>query len=130
MRRPNKKPASKMESNWALVLVAPFLVLVGVIVKGVIDWISARLNSKTGEHAVRVSEREAQTHEFEAIVEGFVASLNVTREQAARAEDRVMRLESRVTVLEGDKSAMLDHISLLESMIPNPPGPPKRPYFS
>lgn len=116
------------------------LVLFGRFAK---DWIEARWkkthdlgNVDVEKMKVKVTEREAQTHEIAVILEGFTA---VTAASTARAESaeksaehahlRVEKVENRLTDMERINDEMIDHIKLLEGMVPNPPGPPTRPTW-
>lgn len=129
--------------NWANILAVPFFVLLGVIVKGIYDWVVARMNNRVQNKQVQVSEKEAETHQWQAIVDGFTASLaavnvraeNAEREakdakaEAATSTGKIALLDSRVGVLETEKREMLNHIIALEHLVPYPPGPPKRPVW-
>lgn len=133
-----------MESiNWVNILAVPFFVLLGVIAKGIYDTAAAKMSSKVQSKQVQVSEKEAETHQWQAIVDGFTASLaavNVRAEgaereardakaEAAVSSGKINLLDQRVNALEGERREMLNHIIALEHLVPYPPGPPKRPVW-
>lgn len=93
-------------------LAAPFLVFLGGIVQAFIV--------RRGPVSTKVGEREAKTHEFSAIVTGFEALLT-------KQKIELDQLGSRVARLEGHQDRLIQHIGILERMIPIPPGPPPRP---
>jgi outer membrane murein-binding lipoprotein Lpp len=103
------------------------------------------------QKTVKVSEREAATHEIAVIIDGFNTSMTnlradvtAAREDSAtaRAEAREAReehgllkekheaLTDRVETSERERAEMIRHIVALENLIPNPPGPPPRPDWS
>src|SRR5437868_3290458 len=96
----------------AFFLAAPFLVFFGGIVQAFI--------ARKGPISKKVGEKEAKTHEFSAIVTGFEVLLS---QQKFELEE----LRSRVARLEGHQDRLIQHIGVLERMIPIPPGPPPRP---
>lgn len=133
-----------MESfSWISALAVPFFVLLGVIAKGGYDWASARLNSRVQDKQVLVSEKEAETHQWQAIVDGFTASLAAVNTRAESAEReakdaktesaastiKISAMETRVNALEHERLEMLNHIIALEHLVPYPPGPPARPVW-
>jgi len=103
-----------------LILGAPVLVFLGVVVKVVFDRITSKGTQK-------VSEKEANTNEFTAIIDGFERSLKAVNE---RVDDLVIEntgLKERVDGLEETNDSLLAHVAVLESLVPTPPGPPTRP---
>jgi hypothetical protein len=118
---------------WVLVasIAIPFL---GTLATA---WVTNRSNAKQS----RVSEREANTHEMDMILDGFKEGMSELRtelqEQKKRSEGQIEKLEARVARLESENSALINqnteqhnHIVALEALIPNPPGVPLRPIWS
>ena len=133
-----------------LFLGAPFLVLIGVLVTVVVQRVRDKGLQKVAEQTVGISlkvagisEKEAATHEFQAIIDGFSKSIGVISDRAKSAEDKaaaaetkaneatdeVAKLVRRVRHLEDERHDAIDHVILLESMVPYPPGPPPRPLW-
>lgn len=114
-------------------LLAPLLIFAGVVVKGLWDFFAAKLQSRVGTKQVAVSEKEANTHQFQAIVEGFTHSLAAVREEAERANSRADTLEGRLDTVERERAQehneIIQHLSQIEALVPNPPGPPPRPAW-
>lgn len=100
----------------ALLLAVIASPLVAIII-GVVNWLTTRSGQKLNN---RVEKHEAKTHEFSAIVEGFETLLTQQKDELVKLRDRVDRLE-------GYQKSLIDHVVILESMIPIPPGPPPRP---
>lgn len=126
-------PNSITTPIWVLVasIAIPFL---GTIATA---WVTNRSNAKQS----RVSEREANTHEMDMILDGFKEGMSELRtelaEQKKRSEGQIEKLEKRVARLETENGALINqnteqhnHIVALESLIPNPPGVPLRPIWS
>jgi hypothetical protein len=124
--------------DWlSLLLSAPLLVLLGTIIKIVYDRIKNKEELGTKKKAVEVSETEAETHAFQAIIEAMQMNMNALTNRTAIAERRADAIEKkadaaleRVSTLENEKHEMVDHIVALEHLVPNPPGPPARPTWS
>lgn len=113
---------------------APVLILIGVIVKGIWDFVGQRMATRVSNKQVTVSETEAQTHQFQAIIDGFTQSLaavnqraTTAEDQSARANNRADSLENRVDQLEDERVLIIDHLNAVEALVPHPPGPPPRP---
>lgn len=126
-----------------LFLAAPFFVLLGVVITGIVQRLRDKGSQGVAEAGVAVSETEAETHQFQAIIDGFEKSLKAVSERAAsaeskaekadtkagEAEDKANKLSRRVRALEDQQHDAIDHVILLESMIAYPPGPPARPAW-
>ena len=117
-------------------LAAPFMVLIGVLAKVGADWLAQKWANKSkskelivSEKLANVSEQEAQTHQIQAIFEGFNTSLNVVSKRAEDAENAVKELRTRVEKLEDERDLLISHIVDLEQLVPSPPGPPARPKW-
>lgn len=135
-------------------LATPFLVLVGVLVKTGADWLVSKWANKhkskelvISEKIANISETEAQTHQIQAIFEGFNTSLAVVSKRATdaenalaelreRSESALAELRGRVDKLEDEReeyleerNLMIRHIVDLEQLVPSPPGPPDRPKW-
>jgi ABC-type transport system involved in cytochrome bd biosynthesis fused ATPase/permease subunit len=115
-------------SNWIqLALSAPIIAIITVVIKGLFD-------SRAGRNTNKVSEQEANTHEFTAIINGFKESLKAVSDRVEDQNEQIQELQTKVKSLEETKAELeserqmyLSHIAMLETMIPNPPGPPIRP---
>jgi len=143
------------DTSWVNVW-GPLIVGVAVPALGFLGaWIATVNSRKTGAGqvevaaaAVRVDEKEANTHEFAVMIDGFTASLTAARDdlkrkgeelvealgelKEARNELREARTEnetlrSNQASLHKQYVEMLFHMFQLEILIPNPPGPPPRP---
>lgn len=133
-----------------LFISSPFLILIGVIINGVVQRKNAQGQEQTANKGVGVSEKEADTHQFQAIVDGFKVSLEAVERRASSAEDRAKeagskaddadakagiaedkanKLSRRVRSLEDERHEAIMHVLLLEALIPYPPGPPARPLW-
>lgn len=124
-------------------LASPFLVLIGVIVTVIVQRLRDRGQQKVAEATVNVSETEAETNQFQAIIDGFSKSLDAVSKRADTAEKKAdeaekkadeakgeaEKLGKRVKILEDERRDALDHVVLLEGLIPYPPGPPPRPFW-
>lgn len=135
-------------------LASPFLVLIGVLAKVGADWLAQKWSNKNkskelvvSEKLADISEQEAQTHQIQAIFEGFNSSLAVVSKRATdaenalsefreRSEQAVAKLTERVEKLEKEREEYLEerdlmvrHIVDLETLVPSPPGPPVRPKW-
>lgn len=97
------------------VLLTPFMVLLGAIINGLVMRRGHKLSNKVGEH-------EAKTHEFSAIVDGFETLLTQQKNELSELRNRVDKLESY-------QRDLIEHVDILEALIPSPPGPPPRPHW-
>lgn len=141
----------------AVFLAAPFLVLLGGIATLVVQRARdkgvqkvAEANLTVSSRVVEVSEKEANTHHVQMILDGLTTSITVltgradaaekkadaaekTAEAADKkadaAEQQAKDLGKRVRQLEDERHDAIDHIIYLESLIPDPPGPPARPNW-
>jgi len=133
-----------------LVLAAPFFVFLGVVSTGIVQRLRDKGQQKTTEKSVAISETEAETHQFQAIIEGFERSLaavsgraetaeakanaaeikaSEANAKAEAAEEKANKLSRRVRSLEDERHEAITHVLLLEALIPYPPGPPERPAW-
>lgn len=138
----------KLFEQWPLLillifLASPFFVLIGVAITAFVQRMNARGSQKVAEAGVNVSETEADTHQFQVIIEGFSKSLEVVskraetaetkadeaKEKADAAEEKANKLSRRVRSLENQRTDAIEHVLILESLIPDPPGPPARPIW-
>jgi len=111
--------------TWIQIGTVCLVPLTGVVVAIIAD----RRSKNTTTQTVAVSEQEADTHQFAALTEGFVEQLRILKEDVAEQRGLVKSLTERVETLESQKLEMLAHILALEVLVPNPPGPPKRPWL-
>lgn len=132
-----------MDNPLVPIIIVQGVVLLGIIIKAVWDLIFHKMNNKVAHKQVSVSETEAQTHQFQAIIDGFTQSLAVVSnrattaeesarhatEEAKRANARADELEQRLDESEARELQMLDHLKAVEDLVPNPPGPPARPAW-
>lgn len=126
-----------------IALAAPFFVLIGVVITGIIQRLRDKGTQGVAEAGVAVSETEADTHQFQAIIDGFERSLKVVESRAVAAEakatsaetkaegaeEKANKLSRRVRSLEDERHQAITHVLLLEALIPYPPGPPERPLW-
>lgn len=126
-----------------IALAAPFFVLIGVIISGIIQRLRDKGTQGVAEAGVAVSETEAETRQFQAIIDGFTKSLEVVEKRAVSAETKATaaeakadsaegkanKLSRRVRSLEDERHQAITHVLLLEALIPYPPGPPERPLW-
>lgn len=126
-----------------LFLASPFLVLIGVALTALVAHLRDRGQQKVAEKNSDVSETEAETHRFQAIFDGFSQSLAAVSQRAEAAEKKAGAaelvaveakaetelLKERVKILESERHDAIDHVILLETLIPFPPGPPPRPIW-
>lgn len=124
-------------------LAAPFFVLIGVVITGIIQRLRDKGTQGVAEAGVAVSETEAETHQFQAIIDGFTKSLDAVEKRAVSAETKAVaaetkagsaeekanKLSRRVRSLEDERHQAITHVLLLEALIPYPPGPPQRPIW-
>lgn len=132
---------------WVTV-AASITATLAVFGRGIKDWFATRYQKMHNKETVsvelkkvQVTEKEAQTHEIAVILEGFTAvtaastlraenaekSAALAHERVEKVEARAEKVESRLSKVERIKDEMIDHIKVLEQMVPNPPGPPTRP---
>lgn len=124
-------------------LAAPFLVLIGVVTTAVVQRLNGKSTHNVAQAGVAVSETEAETHQFQAIIDGFTQSLaavskraesaesqsEIAKATAEAAESKANELSQRVRSLEDERHDAITHVLLLEALIPYPPGPPSRPAW-
>lgn len=125
----------------------------GIVVAVVVDRRSKRgqeQNTDVALRTVRVDEREAHNHEVAIIIDGFTASLSNMRADLDRAvsesrglkdelrgqsaeilelREKIDKAEALAAVQAGHISELVSHITDLEALVPNPPGPPTRPQW-
>lgn len=118
-------------SNEALALIALFL---GPTVAIVSSLIAARVSKKNGVEGANLGKREAQTHEFSALTEGFTESFRQMHLQIEELRGRIDTLEHEKDKLAAElhestleRAELLQHLLAVEALVPNPPGPPTRP---
>lgn len=127
--------------------VVQIITLVGAIggpLSGiVVAWITIYRSKREKRESLQVTdksldiqEQEADTHYWSEIVRGFQEQVQVVTDLYAASERKVNSLETRYDKLEkrfedGEKTKqeMLAHIISLEGLVPNPPGPPRRPWL-
>lgn len=113
-----------------------------------IAWISNRrskrqvvLETTNAARNVRVSEKDAHTREIAMILDGYtkvnvaqVAAIARAEASASGCNEKYEALERRFDESERRTSerlnVLIDHIEVLEKMVPTPPGPPARPMWS
>lgn len=93
---------------------------------------------------VKVTEKEAQTHEISVIFEGMTAAIEAVTNRAESAENAVAKaqesitdaharidtIQKRMRKVEGINDLLVEHIKVLEAGYPSPPGPPTRPNWT
>lgn len=126
--------------NVAALVIGPSIAALLSVAGIVVNLIISKRNAKTADGAVGVSQQNADTTEFSALVEGFKTSLSVTQQllkdvQAKATEDReksaedIRKLSQRIDAQNRREDAILAHMTIIENLIPFPPGPPKRPIW-
>lgn len=134
-----------MSPEMIQLLALPFFTVIGVLIKSLWDWLTARMTNRVSTKQVQISETEANTRQFQAIVEGFTQSLAAVSARAQSAEERAGKAEAssklandRAETLEGrlddvererehERAELINHLNKVELLVPNPPGPPPRP---
>jgi len=145
----------KLFEQWPLLilllfLASPFFVLIGVVITAIVQRLNARGSQRVAEAGVSISETEADTHQFQVIIEGFSKSLEAVSKRADAAEAKAKEAEAvaesakskadaaevkanklsrRVRSLENQRTDAIEHVLILERLVPNPPGPPERPFW-
>lgn len=118
-----------MIPDWLVPLLSAVGIPVSMILGG---WLvdrrakrSAETTAKFTKETVAVTAKEAATHEFEAITTGFTEYTEALERQNARLGTQNARLEELVTEmdqrfreLDRRHRAALDHIDLLETLVP------------
>ena len=131
--------AADVTSDPTVAWIALFL---GPLSAIVVAFIASSVNRKNGKESGTVAQKEAATHEFAVLIDGFTDQISSMREditaaraeakeaktEAATANSKVTELTGRVRTLEFEKGELIAHIELLENTIPTPPGPPPRPF--
>jgi len=93
-------------------------------------FINSRRTNSTNEKKVSLEEQIALDESEDRIASRRLTELNRLDAQVKELLARVKTLEdARVTDHER-MTAMEDHLDVVEAMIPNPPGPPPRPWLA
>ena len=118
-------------SNEMLALIALFL---GPTVAIASSLIAARVSKRNTVEGTNLGKREAQTHEFSALTEGFTESFRQMQLQIQELRGRVDTIEEeRDTLAEKlhestlERAELLQHLLAVEALVPDPPGAPVRP---
>jgi phage regulator Rha-like protein len=124
------------------IIIGAILSFAGLIIANVIQAVRSGRNSK---ETTEVSTKDANTREFAELREGFVASFEELRRQLAEQRElndsertrmqkqltdqssKITILTRRVGTLEREKHEIIEHLSAVEMLVPNPPGVPVRP---
>lgn len=130
-------------SAWLVVAIMPVTSVITLIIQNLF----ARRKNKTD---AQVQLGNARVSEMDVAFDGLTSNINSMSEQlkelrgelrdakadARRTQDELnttrsdlRRLETQVSDLRVERLHFLSHISLLESLVPSPPGPPTRPVF-
>lgn len=114
-----------------LALIALFL---GPTVAIASSLIAARVSKRNTVEGTNLGKREAQTHEFSALTEGFTESFRQMQLQIQELRGRVDTIEEeRDTLAEKlhestlERAELLQHLLAVEALVPDPPGAPVRP---
>lgn len=137
---PVSVPGTITTPIWVLLLTIG-LPLVGVM-------ITAYVSNRASSRQSKVSEREANTHEMDMILDGFKEGMTELRtelkEQKERYDTQLSNLKiemdglkTQISVLQNREKALMyqnteqhNHIVYLEGHIPTPPGVPLRPEWT
>lgn len=107
--------------------------IITVMLSGIVTLIVLKVNTKTAKETtvatISVSAKEADTHEFTAIITAYKGTLEEVRGELTHARGELVKLNERVDTLEEDNFALSHHLDVLEAGYPNPPGPPPRPVL-
>lgn len=129
--------------NWGIIatVLGPISAILAV-------FISDRRSKQNTTATVTVQGQEAKTHEFVAITQGFSELREQLEEDRRSLREDVQRLEEdrgtlredvktltdRMEVVEEDNrlllaenTAIMEHLTIVEALVPNPPGAPPRP---
>lgn len=112
------------------------LALIAVPLSGVLGaWLTGRASRKNTSATVHVSQQEADTHEFTELTNAYDRLLNRSEVQYKSLDSQYQALrESHASLVEDVKGLrslydkVISHVIVLESLVPNPPGPPARPF--
>jgi hypothetical protein len=136
--------------DFTVVLAAPFFILLGVVINALVQRKRDKGTQVVAEETVEVTRdgvkavlQDSETKSFQAIVDGFSRSFEIVERRAKAAEtaaekaeqsamkakEEVERLEVKIETLGRERNEAIDHIVLLESHFPTPPGPPPRPHW-
>lgn len=126
-------------ANWAGLISAILLPLSGILVAVITYKRSKRAqlaDAAVTDKSLDVKEREADTNYWSALVRGLTDQVMVVNDLYKESEKRHERSEAKYETLEKRlndevslKQEMMAHIMQLEDLIPNPPGPPRRPWL-
>lgn len=97
-----------------------------LIVVAVIQSVRSKQNT---DSTVSISKQEANTHEFGALTEGFVAQFELMKITQSNQTEEIKELTGRVKSMEDERIDILEHLSAVEALVPVPPGPPIRPKW-
>lgn len=148
---PSNLPPAEVITAW-LIAAGSFIAAIVATWKPIAEWVQSRWNKRHDDRTidvelakVKVSEKEAENHEVQVLFAGYDALLAASDKRAESAEksaqaahdrieqmrieanDRMTAMEMRMSRSENINYEMTQHIRLLESMVPTPPGPPARP---
>lgn len=126
--------------NLAALIIGPSIAAAVTIVGVIVNVIISKRNTRTADSAVGVQQQQADTTEFSAIVEGFKLSLAETRqslndvrtkatEDRERSAEDIRKLSQRIDAQNRREDSILAHMTVIENLIPFPPGPPQRPVW-
>lgn len=111
----------------AEILSAISLSITGLIGLGV--FINSRRTNVATEKKVSLEEQIALDASEDRIATRRLVELNRVYEQLDELQERVGTLEKAREDDHRRMTAMEDHLDVVEAMIPNPPGPPPRPWL-
>lgn len=140
-------------SGWTFEQWIAFITVMAAPISGIIVAFIANRRSKAPEQVTQpmtradgsargdtVSEHQAHVAEISVIIDGFTASHRAltedferVRRESSECRDRTDALEARFRASERariiERQMMVDHIEILEALIPVPPGAPARPVW-
>lgn len=117
------------------------------IKEGITSWLARKHSVATVDvekAKLKITEKEAQTHEISVIFEGMTAAIEAVTKRAEAAEEAVTKAQNSITdahlridtmqgrmrKVEGINDLLVEHIKVLEAGYPTPPGPPTRPNWT
>lgn len=97
---------------------------------GIGIYINSRRANSTSEKKVSLDQQIALDENEDRIAERRLTELKRLYEQVDDLVERVKTLEEARLDDHKRMSAMEEHLDVVEGMIPNPPGPPPRPWLA
>lgn len=128
---------------WLVIAIMPVTSVLTLIVQGLFNRRSKQTEVKVAESSSRVSEMDVafdgltsninsmgdQLKELRAELREAKADGRRTQDELNTTRSDLRRLETQVSDLRVERLGFLAHITILEGLIPTPPGAPARPIW-